>query len=484
MTMTRRPLLALLSLMLAPLGGCTGKGPAPARAEAQAGAAAVATAASGSVTAPAPAEARPLTRSTGVVGLEVVPQFERVDPRRLPQDLNLLVRLRGEGTATKERPPLDLAVVLDRSGSMSGDKILAVKQAALDLLKELRPSDRLSLISYSDDVTVHVERLTMDGAGVDTARAQVLPIQPDGGTALGPGLIRGLELLTRAPRSERELAHLMLFSDGQANIGERSPEVLGLRAAEGFQRGTSVSTLGVGLDYNEDLMTRIADQGGGRYHFIKSAEEVQRVLADELAGLVSTAASGIRLELRAAPGVTVTRVFGYPATAEQGATRVAIGAIAAGQVREVVVRLQLGAAAGEEVALGTLGMHFTDLTRDGKPGQAELALALRTSRDDAELRASERTEVTVRVAEVESAEQLQLAAKAVESGNYDGAQQVIGASLQALQAQHKATPSPKLQAQIDDLQAAAAGVDRARNNLEEEKIFKKAAKAKAYRKMK
>jgi Ca-activated chloride channel family protein len=348
----------------------------------------------------------------------------------------------------------------------------------------LKPGDRLTLISYSDDVTVHVERLTMDAAGAETVRAQVLPIQPTGGTALGPGLIRGLELLTQAKRSERELAHVMLFSDGQANIGEQSPDVLGVRAADGFKLGASVSTLGVGLDYNEDLMTRIADQGGGRYHFIKGADEVSRVLADEMAGLVSTTASGIQLELRPAPGVTVARVFGYPAREEQGTTRVAIGAIAANQVREMIVRVHLNSGSGEEVALGVLGMSFVDLAHDGKPGQVEMALALRSSSDEAEIRKSERTEVTVRVAEVESAEQLQLAAKAVESGNYDGAKQVIGASLQALQAQQSATPSPKLQQQIADLEAASAGVDRARNNLEEEKIFKKSSKAKAYRTMK
>jgi hypothetical protein len=163
---------------------------------------------------------------------------------------------------------------------------------------------------------------------------------------------------------------------------------------------------------------------------------------------------------------------------------VAIGAIAANQVREMIVRVHLNSGSGEEVALGVLGMSFVDLAHDGKPGQVEMALALRSSSDEAEIRKSERTEVTVRVAEVESAEQLQLAAKAVESGNYDGAKQVIGASLQALQAQQSATPSPKLQQQIADLEAASAGVDRARNNLEEEKIFKKSSKAKAYRTMK
>jgi len=469
------PFTSVLVLSL-PLAACTPRGPGPAGGQQKPADPVVAA-------TDTAAPARTLTRSTGAVGLEVVPQFERVDLRKA-QDLNLLVRLKGEGKQATERPPLDLAVVLDRSGSMNGDKILAVKQAALDLLKELRPSDRITLISYSDDVTVHVERLTMDNKGADQTRQAILPIQPDGGTALGPGLYRGLELLELAKRPEREIGHVLLFSDGQANVGEQNPEVLGARASDGFKRGVSVSTLGVGLDYNEDLMTKIADQGGGRYHFIKGADEVPRVLADELAGLVSTAATGIQLALRPAPGVRIDRVFGYPAQVQQGATEVAIGSIGATQVREVVVRVHVEAAAGEEVALGVLAMSFVDLAQNGKREQTELALALRGSRDDDEIRRSERTEVTVRVAEVESAEQLQLAAKAVEQNDYDGAQKVLSASLQALEVQQKATPSPKLAQQIEDMKDASKGVDRARTSVEEEKTFKKASKAKAYSTMK
>ncbi|MBL9101806.1 MAG: VWA domain-containing protein [Myxococcales bacterium] len=470
-----------LSLVLM---GCTARGPTPVAGQqtpAPAEAAMVAT-------APPPAEARRLTTTAGALGLEVAPQFERVLLGKSPVEVNVLVRLRGEGKAAGERPPLDLAVVLDRSGSMSGDKILAVKQAALDLLKELRPADRITLISYSDDVTVHVELLTLDAQGVDTTRAQILPIQPDGGTALGPGLIRGLELLERAKRRERDLAHLLLFSDGQANVGEQNPEVLGARAAQAFKANVSVSTLGVGLDYNEDLMTKIADAGGGRYHFIKGADEVGRVLADELAGLVSTSATGISLDLKPAAGVAVTRVFGYPAREEAGATKVSVGSIGAQQAREIVVRMSVAAApapvAGGELALGVLGVGFTDLVAGGKPGRLELALALATAADEADARRSERTEVTVRVAEVESSEQLQLAARRAESGDYEGAKQVIGRSLEALEAQQKATPSPKLQAQIDDLKQASQGVDAARTSDVADKMFKKDVKAKAYKKMK
>lgn len=477
MTLHRVPWLFLLTLLLLHLGACTARGPAPNQQQ------------SGQETpvqAPVQArpEPRPLTATAGALQVEVVPQFEAVQLARLPLDLNVLVRLRGEGKATGERPPLDLAVVLDRSSSMGGDKLLAVKQAALDLLKELRPVDRLTLVSYSDGVELLTERLTMDPAGVEASRAKVLPISAQGGTALGPGLVRGLELLEQAKRPEQDLAHLLLFSDGQANVGEQRPDVLGARAAQAFKSSVSVSTLGVGLDYNEDLMTRLADQGGGRYHFIKGADEVARVLADELAGLVSTSATGITLELRPGAGVSVSKVFGYPSTAEQGVTRVSIGSIGAQQVREVLVRLRIDAGTGEKLALGVLAAAGNDLTQGGKQVRTEIALALRTTADEAEASKSERTEVTVRVAEVESSEQLQAAARAAETGQYDVARQVLDASLQKLEVQAKATPSSKLTQQIEDLKQAAASVDHASTSVEADKVFKKELKAKAYKKMK
>ncbi len=125
----------------------------------------------------------PLATSVGPVTIEVLPNFPLLHSGSLPGTLDLLIRLQGEETAEAKRPPLDLAVILDRSGSMSGDKLLAVKQAALDLLKEVRPEDRLTLVSYSSDVTVHTERIVADAAGMTTIRQQLLPIEASGGSS-------------------------------------------------------------------------------------------------------------------------------------------------------------------------------------------------------------------------------------------------------------------------------------------------------------
>ncbi len=437
---------------------------------------------------PAAREESPLGTSAGPVSVSVLPNFPVVHSGALPGKLDLLVRLRGDERGQAPRPPLDIAVILDSSGSMSGDKILAVKQAALDLLKELESGDRISLISYSSDVTVHVERLLADPAGLGTIRQKLLPIEATGGTALGPAMIRGLELLETAKRPEEVLAHVLLLSDGQANIGESSPDVLGVRAADGFGKGVSVSTLGVGLDYNEDLMTRLADQGGGRYHFIQDSQSIPRVLADEMAGLVATVATGMTLELRLAEGVKVDTIFGYPTTVEGALSRARIGSLGAGQTRDIIIRLDLPKASGESMALGVLAIDFSDLTHKGERSHAELALTIGLSADETEVLAAENTEVTVRVAEVESAAKLEAASRAVALGNYDSARDVLQKDIARLEILRKKAPNEELAAQvagqIADLEEARSGVDRAETSQAESKIFQKRSKSKAYSKAK
>ena len=177
----------------------------------------------------------------------------------------------------------------------------------------------------------------------------------------------------------------------------------------------------------------------------------------------------------------VARVYGYPAREENGVTVIPVGSLAAQQVREIVVKLEVAVETGPgEEAIGVLALRGSDLTQQGQKVAGELALALAKSEDEAAIRRSERTEVTVRVAEVESAAQLAAAAKAVDSGDYDKARQVLKDSLVQLEAQQKSTPSPKLASQIEEIKQAETGLDAAKMSAEQEKVFKKEAKAKAY----
>jgi Ca-activated chloride channel family protein len=426
-----------------------------------------------------PTPVEPATHAQGSMRVEVVPQYQQVLAGT--RELNLLVRLVGTGAAPENRPGLDLAVVIDRSGSMRGDKIRDVKSAALGLLDGLRESDTVTLISYSDGVQMHGVRMPASEAGRASLRTALLGLEADGGTALGPGMIQALSVLESAPRDDLRLAHVLLFSDGLANVGEQSPEVLGARSAQAFSGGVSVSTLGVGLDYNEDLMTRLADQGGGRYHFIRNSEAVAGILDDEMKGLVATVARGIDMSVATAPGVEVSAIFGYPTSQDGKALHARVGSLGAAQTREIVMRVRLPEVVPPRVSLGTLRVVFLDVAAGGAQRQIDVPLDAAVTTDAAVARASEQRDVTVRVAEVQSAETMELAARAADRGDFAAASGSLQQQIVDLQNQAAAAPSPKLSAQIMELEEAQAEMADAQRSEEGRKGYSKKLKANAYR---
>ena len=420
--------------------------------------------------------APPIPAST--VAVEVLPQFETLYSQA--KTVNLLVRLRGTAAAMTQRAPLDLALVIDRSGSMSGDKIRAVKTAALEFVNGLQPEDTVTLISYSNTVQQHTTRLPADEEGKAALRNALLGLRAGGMTALGPAMMRALGATEAGKRDDLRLAHVMLLSDGLANVGEKNPQVLGRRAAAAFAAGISVSTLGVGLDYNEDLMTRLADQGGGRYHFIKDGEAIAGVLDDEMKGLVATVARGIEITFHLADGTKVSKVFGYATGMNDGVVTSRVGALAAQQTREVVVRLDLPTMKAGDIDLGSLSVAFKDVVADGVARRVDVPVKLTVTDDEGASRKSERTEVTVRVAELEAADTLEVAARAADRGDFASAGNSLQLAIDKLKDQARATPSAKLSREIDDFEEAQDELVQARSSSKARKGYTKKFKARAY----
>lgn len=422
--------------------------------------------------APEPVQAVP----TDVVSASVIPQHAVLAGRS--GSLNLMIELAGEGDVGP-RPPLDLAIVIDRSGSMGGDKIAAVKTAAIEMLDELNAEDDVTLVTYASDVTVHGERGAADERGRQRLRDEILRIEATTGTALGPALFQSLAVLGAVERPDEVMAHVLLLSDGMANEGESDPNVIAARARESFGHGISTSTLGVGLDYNEDLMTKVADAGGGRYHFIEDADAVRRVLADEMAGLAATVARGIAIEMTPAPGLEVERVFGYETTREGDHVSALVGSLAAQQKRAILLRVQHPAVAGDSLALGEMTVAFVDATT-GRPRTLVLDPVVPVVQTEAAVRDSEAVPVTVRVAEVEASDRIRLAADALENRRFDEARGSLQTAIDDLERQNAATPSKDLEQQIDMMEDALQDVGEAERDEKVLRRSKKSFKAKAY----
>jgi Ca-activated chloride channel homolog len=415
----------------------------------------------------------------GSLEVEVLPRFRSVLVGQAGT-MDVLVRIRGLEQPGLERPPLDLAIVLDRSGSMSGDKILAVKEAALETLRKLEEGDRITVVTYDHEVVLQAERVLAGSPEAKRLKGQLLGIDARGGTALGPALRRGLDVLEGAKRKPDVLAHLMLLSDGLANEGEQRPTVLSEWAANGFRKGIGVSTLGVGLDYAEDLMTRIADAGGGRYHFIERSDQVGEVLADEFAGLTATVARNVTLAVAPEGGLEVKEIPGYVTERDEKAMSARVGTMAAGGKRELLVRMRYAAPKGREMALGTFTVEFRDAMADGAPRTITAQPTVALTHDAKIVEKGEDYAVTVRAVELEVAAAMHQASQDVEHGRYEAAREVLHQARDEVRRKAAATPELALDPMVEELEDAEKKIETAKRSVEERKLYQKSFKAKAY----
>jgi Ca-activated chloride channel family protein len=176
----------------------------------------------------------------------------------------------------------------------------------------------------------------------------------------------------------------------------------------------------------------------------------------------------------------VEKVFGYPTESDKaGIVHARIGSVAAAQKREVIVRLHHAPASGNRMPLGRMVVSFTD-ARTGLDDHLVLLPAVEVTSDAAAARASERTEVTVRVAELEAAARLKVATDAVDRGNYEEAKDLIEGTLGDLRQQAAETPSEELERQIKEMEEAYDEVDQAKSSAAARKRYKKKHKSRVY----
>ncbi|WP_411868828.1 vWA domain-containing protein [Vulcanococcus limneticus] len=236
------------------------------------------------------------------------------------------------------RPPLNLALVIDRSGSMAGRKLSDARKAARFLANELTPRDRLAIVSFDDAVTVVVPSTPVtDPLRFITA---INTIHCGGSTALFDGWLAGAEQVAEH-LDPTQLNRVLLLSDGQANAGLTDPRRIAARVAESTGRGISTSAFGLGDGFDEDLMGAIAGAGDGTFAFIESPSQLADLYASELQGLAATVGRRVSLGLRAKNGAQLKDVLNDLQTTAFGNFQ--LPNLRAGQELNVGVRLQLPA---------------------------------------------------------------------------------------------------------------------------------------------
>lgn len=271
-------------------------------------------------------------------------------------DVFLSLDVTGVEVPGAKRAPVNLSVVIDRSGSMHGEKIAHARQAALALVDQLDEHDRLSVIHYGNDVVVFPGTFVTED-NRRRLKSFIGRIQDEGGTNIGEGLAAGKVQLDKG-RSDFKVNRLILLSDGQPTVGITSASGLSKLAQRFHADGTTVTSIGVGLDFNEDLMQHLAEVGGGSYANIQNTNALASIFERDLKQAGAMVARDVTLTLNLPEGVHFGEVLGRPATAQGSRVIVAMPDFSAGQVEKLVVRVRVAAPSMVNQALDIAGVQL------------------------------------------------------------------------------------------------------------------------------
>jgi Ca-activated chloride channel family protein len=375
-----------------------------------------------------------------------------------PQEVVVKIDLTAAGQKQKlKRTPLNLAVILDRSGSMTGAKIEKARQAAMGLVDQLAPDDYFSLVAYSDYAEVLLPAQQVEDK--ESVKSRIARIRPGGSTALYAGVQLGATQVQRH-LSSRKINRVILLSDGLANVGPSSPRELRQLGHALSETGISVTTIGVGDDYNEDLMAGLAEASDANYYYVKDTERLPEVFAKELGELETVAAREVRIEIICPKGVKPIGLIGRPEVFSGQKAAVQLSRLALEQNRYLFLRC-LVQEPQPEVAAVTV--RYMDELNGGAEESVSEQARVRFTEDQTLAANSERAEIVAQKELLLTAVAKDAALVEADAGRYKQAAETLSRQAVVLDNQYQNAPA-SVQSQ---LRQEAANLRLRANQLEQ-----------------
>ncbi len=333
----------------------------------------------------------------------------------------LYVDVSADPTArASQRAPLNLGLVIDRSGSMKGKRLRNAVDAARTAVNRLADGDTVTVVAYNSRTEVLVSPTVIDDASRTQVLARLDRLRASGNTCISCGIETSMRLLRPDPA---QINRIVLLSDGEATAGVRDVPGFSRVAERCRNMGVSVTTIGVDVDYNERIMAAIARESNGAHFFVERADELAAIFDKEMQRLTDTVALDAELVVDLSPGVFALQVFDRTFTRRGNRVVVPLGAFAKDDRKSLLMRVRLPRGPEGERPVAAVRLQYRDLTTDA-PATVDGELFARASADPNDVSPLDGL-VSARVTRSEAAAALEEANRLASAGDRGGARRVL-----------------------------------------------------------
>jgi len=345
-----------------------------------------------------------------------------------------------EPKRSDSRNPVNVAFVIDRSGSMSGDRIAQAREAAILAINRLDANDVASVVIFDDKVDILIPAQPVTDRAPFIERIRNIGVR--GQTAIHAGVMQGAAEV-RKFKDDRRLNRVVLLSDGQANVGPRRADDFAKLGRALLGEGISVSTIGLGLDYNEDLMLQLARASDGNHAFASAPNDLIQIFNREFDDVLAACAQTVSIDVKLQPGIKVVRALSREGSVEDARARFNLNQVYAATEHYVLLELEFDgkAAGGDEQDFGRVHVAYT-LPETGAQQAIDAPIRGRFSASADEVKGSRDQVVTVAVVEQTARERAQEAVKLRDQGRYEEAARLFQQNVDEIRTAQSALAAP------------------------------------------
>lgn len=360
---------------------------------------------------------------------------------------SFVVRVKGAYTPQKKRLPVNLALVVDQSGSMSEqNRMLHAREAAKLIVSSLGPDDYLSLITFATNVFIKQAPVLMTSNNKNKVIKQIDNLRTADMTNFYGALEKSIKL-TKENLSDKYSNRVLMLSDGKPTKGIKNPNQIAQLAKKGYNSDIITTTFGVGASYNEDLMTDIAVKSNGSYYHITNPSQMFKVFVSELSSILKVVGKNASVKIELPKNLSLSKVYGYNYSKSGQTLTIPLKPISSGGEQKIVLELKPNSKYPVETQIN-VSLNYEDALNGGEKITTNVSRILERTDNAKTAKLSRNSVVIAETLSTQSSQGLEDAAKIYQSGSTSKARNMLQLHIKNLEKENRYLQSKALVREI------------------------------------